>query len=92
MNKSIEYPLDAINKTLTEIKETDSLSNYNVLNAKFVLWVYDKNLATYISSTEGFQEDFSLRIEAADFTNVEGGFGIFGSFLEYETRIQLKPF
>ncbi len=89
-NNSIEYPMDAINKALTDLQETDSVSNYDILNAKFVLWVFDKNSATYISSTEGFQEDFSLRIEAADFTNVQGGYGIFGSFLKYETKIQLK--
>jgi hypothetical protein len=92
LNNSIEYSLDAISKTLTDLKETDSLSNYDILDARFVLWVYDKNLATYISSTEGYQEDFSLRIEAADFTNILGGYGIFGSFLEYETRIPLRPF
>jgi hypothetical protein len=92
LNSSIEYSLDAISKTLTDLKETDSLSNYDILDARFVLWVYDKNLATYISSTEGYREDFSLRIEAADFTNIQGGYGIFGSFLEYEKRIPLRPF
>ncbi|MGB8316642.1 MAG: hypothetical protein WCE54_00860 [Ignavibacteriaceae bacterium] len=92
MNNSIEYPLDAINKTLKDLQETDSVSNHDILNANFVLWIFDKNLATYISSTEGFQEDFSLRIEAADFTNVQGGYGIFGSFLKYETNIQFNPY
>ena len=92
LNNSLEYSLDAISKTLTDLKETDSLSNYDILDARFVLWVYDKNLATYISSTEGYREDFSLRIEAADFTNIQGGYGIFGLFLEYETRIPLRPF
>ena len=92
LNNSIEYSMDAINQSFTDLKEADSLTNYDILNAKFVLWVYDKNLATYISSTEGFQEDFSLRIEAADFTNVQGGYGIFGSFLKYETNIKLNLF
>ena len=90
MNNSIVYSLNAFNATLTQLEESDTVSNYNILNAKFVLWVLDKNLAAYLLSTESFQEDFSLRIEAADFTNVQGGFGIFGSFLKYEKKLSIK--
>ena len=90
MNKSVEYSLSAFNTAFSEIEDADSLSNYRILNAKFVLWVFDRNLAAYLLSTQNLHDDFSLRIEAADFTNVEGGFGIFGTFLQYEKNIQLK--
>ncbi len=91
LNNSVDYSLNAISIALTELKSADSLSNSDILNAKFVVWVFDRNLATYVLSSVGFQEGFSLRIEASDFTNIQGGFGIFGSFLKYETEIQLNP-
>ncbi len=86
---SISYSLEVINKTLLELSAKDSVDINSIVNAKFLVWILDDNLAKYISSSKTFQDGFSINIEAPDFTNVEGGYGIFGSFLTRETIIQI---
>jgi hypothetical protein len=39
----------------------------------------DRNLSAYYSSVAKIGDSFSLRLDEVDFSNIEGGFGIFGS-------------
>lgn len=43
--------------------------------------VFDSNLSRYYASTNQFKETASLIIDEPDFSSIDGGFGIFGTFI-----------
>jgi hypothetical protein len=61
-------------------REVADKSQIHVLNAAFEIKLCDIMLGTYASAAQTFEDEFSIRISAADFTNINGGFGIFGSY------------
>lgn len=82
---------DAIEKILDKISEGDlEKSNYTVYGAEFSLLFIEKGLAQYISSMNTFSDEFSVRIDAADYTNIRNGLGLFGSYAVKKTKIQFE--
>ena len=43
--------------------------------------VFDKNLSTYYLSSGRLFDNYSVRLDTKDFSNISGGYGIFGSFI-----------
>ena len=77
------YQLSAITESLHEISNGSEIkSNYAVNEGLvFELFAYDKNVSKYISSTSHAFDNLTIRVNELDFTNIEGGLGIFGSFM-----------
>ncbi len=48
-------------------------------NAICILYQTDLPLYVYYSLANGFQDEFSIRTDAPDYSNLQGGFGVFGS-------------
>jgi hypothetical protein len=48
---------------------------------KFVAYGYDWSLYEYINLQEGYSDDFSVRLDKPNYTNIVGGMGIFGAVL-----------
>ncbi len=48
--------------------------------AKFYLVQTDESLYNYYSIANGFQDKYSIRTDQPDFTNIQNGYGVFGSF------------
>jgi hypothetical protein len=86
---NIVYTLDAITRTLAEISAGDPIKqNYTILQTPlFKLSVFDLALSRYISSTNQSFDDLTVTVNESDYSNIEGGLGIFGSYLSenYET-------
>jgi hypothetical protein len=66
----------------------DKLTNYfgaeNVRfnnMVKFVAYGYDWSLYEYINLHEGYSDDYSVRLDKPNYTNIVGGMGIFGAVL-----------
>lgn len=80
---NIIYTLDAVTRALDEISDGDpNKQNYTVLQTPlFKLSVFDLSLSRYISSSDQSFDDLTVTVNESDFTNIEGGLGIFGSFL-----------
>ena len=82
-NKSIViYQLDAITRALNEISEGDpNKQNYSIYQKPvFDLAAFDLNLSRYVSSTNQTFDDLTVTVNESDYTNIEGGLGIFGSY------------
>jgi hypothetical protein len=79
---AIVYQLDAVTKALEEISEGDpDKQNYSVLQkVSFSVTAFDLPVSKYISSTGGSFDDLTVSVDVADYTNIEGGFGLFGSY------------
>jgi len=84
---SIEF----IGKSMEEI--SNGISNresVNVFGAGFEVKVYDDALGIYANSIQTFEDEFSIRISEPDVSNIEGGFGIFGSYFSNFFNIELS--
>jgi len=80
---NINYQLDAIRKALEEISESDpNKGNFSIYEKPiFSLFAFDLNLSRYVSSTSQAFDDLTVTVNEADFTNVDGGLGVFGSYV-----------
>ncbi len=76
------YSLEAVTHTLNAISSQDpEKNNFSVYKKlKFDLIGYDQNLSRYVSSTSKSLDDLTVSINPAEYTNIEGGLGIFGSY------------
>lgn len=79
---TIVYDLSAITRALEEISEGDpNKSNYSI-NQRVVFTTAALDLPTsrYVSSTGGTIDDLTVSVDVSDYSNIEGGFGLFGSY------------
>lgn len=52
-----------------------------IRRALFVLTQVEKNLYTYYNITNGYQDAISIRTDLPDWTNINGGLGLFGAMV-----------
>lgn len=79
---TIVYNMDAVTRALLEISEGDpNKQNYSVYEFPlFDLIAFDLPSSRYLSSTNQSFDDLTVSVNVADYTNIEGGLGIFGSY------------
>ncbi len=80
----------AVDFALRSISGSDPVkSNYIIYAAIIDLLVFDEPLSKYFSNSKGFLDDYTIRVDQTDFSNIEGGFGIFGSYLKQQRGIRI---
>ncbi len=80
-NSSIEYGYSIINKTLTNIGNLHpDADNIYLSKLNFTLQVFDEHLSKYYSSTNGYLDAFSIRLDERIYSNISGGTGLFGAY------------
>lgn len=87
----VEFSYDCIDSVMTQISEGDSdKSKYIIRGISFGMMEYEMNLASYFSSTNGYLDNFSIRLDESIFTNVSGGSGVFGAvtFFGYQFMVE----
>lgn len=80
----------AIAKALGEISLGDpNKQNYTVYESAVVqVLAFDQNLSRYYSTTNGSLDDLTVRIDEKDYSNINGGYGIFASYIKGEYKIK----
>ncbi len=77
-----------VGQILKSISEGDpNKSHYRIRALIFSIYIYDRNLSAFYSSSKKIGDEFSVRVDERDFTNIDGGFGVFGSYTEKKTAI-----
>ncbi len=85
----INYPMNVFNETMRNLSGNEpNKSNFYIEKAVCTLFVFDKNLSSYYAATH-FTDKYSIRLDEIDFTNINGGFGIFGCWLKEEKSIAI---
>ena len=81
-NKNIaSYMIHYIESAFAKISEGDLAKyNYIIHNLTLNVKIMDKNLASYMASGSTFNDEFTVRIDAADVSNITGGYGLFGLY------------
>jgi hypothetical protein len=81
-----------IRRSLEEISDGDpNKQNYIVHKAVFRLIIADKNLAFYYAAQKTFLDEFSVRVTQPEFTNINGGLGIFGTMNSTQIDVPIRP-
>ncbi len=83
------FNMEAIRMLLQNISVGDpQKSNYTIEKALFTVLVLDDNLSAYYTATEGFSDLPTVALAPSDYTNIQGGRGVFGTMLKltYEPK------
>jgi len=77
----VEYQINMVNDYILKVSQGDDKDNYQFYSLQLELLIFDQYLAAYISTTNGFPDNLSIRLDEPNYTNIKGGLGIFGSYL-----------
>ncbi len=75
---------------MLQVSNGDDKSNYKFLYIDLELLIFDQFLAGYISTTNGFLDNLSIRLDEPNYTNISGGLGIFGAYQYNDFQITLS--
>lgn len=82
-------------ETLTEFlnnlpESGKSKKDYLILGIDLDVIVYDEYLSKYYYSVKQGTDGFTVKLDAPDYSNIKGGFGVFGSYIKanYELKIR----
>lgn len=79
-NNVIRFQNYAIDSAMTQISAGDpNKSNYKIYGCVFTLLNFNQSLSNYYSTSNGFLDDFTVRVDESDYTNIQGGLGVFGT-------------
>lgn len=88
----LNYEMDALNRAMSEISYGDSNKfNYTIIDADFELLLLDNNLAPYYLTIQTFLDGFTVILDQQDYSNIDGGFGVFGSFFRRVHHLSFSP-
>jgi hypothetical protein len=78
-NPIVTFPVNNYLQTIVGL--TDQFKTKIILKqVKFFLVQVDEGLYNYYNVVSGFQDPYSIRTDKPDYTNIQNGFGVFGSF------------
>lgn len=82
----------AINYTLRSISEGDpEKSKYSIYSMIIEVSILDNNLSLYYNSTTRGKDLYSVVIDEADYSCINGGFGVFGTYAKYSVVMTFNP-
>ena len=84
----VYFSLDAYKSLLQDLKT--KYGEISLTNGTFILTQVESNLYKYFNIANGFQDDFSIRTDLPDYSNVVGGFGVFGAMRDDSVAFDLR--
>lgn len=81
---SVEFPTEFLADLRARLEQTDSTQNIQVVGTAYSLDTY---LYAYYQTVRGFDDPVSVRQDKPDFTNIDGGIGVFGAISTDSVRI-----
>jgi hypothetical protein len=74
------FEFEAMDAAMRDLSAGDPVKkNYKFWGFAFSVLEYDYALSLYYSSTYGYLDQFSLRLDESIYSNINGGLGVFGS-------------
>jgi hypothetical protein len=81
-DKSYAVEMETINKAMELISIGDpNKDRYEILSCIMEILSLDENLSLYYNSTARGRDIYSVKLDETDFSNIRGGFGIFGVYM-----------
>lgn len=77
------FKTTAVDRAMREISGDDpNKGNYTITGAFVYLCLFDQNLSAYYGALQMISDGFTVRIDVPEFSNVENGYGVFGTYFE----------
>lgn len=77
----IRFKNNALDSAFAQISiGNPNKSSFRILGGVFTLLIFNESLSNYYSTSNGYLDDFTIRVDESDYTNINGGLGIFGAF------------
>jgi Domain of unknown function (DUF4249) len=87
---NITYQDQYLDSVMVQISIGDqNKSHYRIMAAILDIIVFDDNLSKYYSSMNGYYDDYTVRVDVSDYSNIIGGFGIFGSYIKVSKLVNI---
>ena len=87
----LSFNASAVRKTLDELaNKYGSASKLKIINITVDMQIYDEYLSIYYSSIELGLDGFTIRIDTPDYSNIKGGYGIFGCYIKMHHTISFR--
>lgn len=84
----ITFDISVLNQAMNEISGDDtSKLSYKIASSLFELYLPDRNLAPYILTSQSFSDGYTVLLDQLDYSNIENGYGVFGSFYKKSLKI-----
>jgi len=87
--ESVVFLRTAFNRFLDGIRSEFGADRVRLVRAVFLLTQVDANLYTYFNVVNGFQDQYSIRTDQPDYSNIRGGIGVFGAMTEDSAGVSL---
>jgi hypothetical protein len=83
----VYFSLDAYKAILLD--QLKYYGEFKLTSATFVLTQVEPNLYKYYDLANGFLDEFSIRSDLPDFSNISGGYGVFGAMRDDSVVVDL---
>lgn len=88
-NTSVLYDTTIVYNTLKNLKGNGSASDITLIRAEIELTIMDKNFGSYYSSIQTLNDGFTIKIYEANYSNINGGIGVWGSYFTVTKDIDI---
>lgn len=86
-------PGENVDYVMNKISEGDpDKSRYLIHSATLEILTLDQNLSRYAGSTFRSPDSYTIQVDETDYTNIEGGYGIFGCYRKFTFRVKVLRF
>jgi hypothetical protein len=85
---NIRFPISIYSSFYKKIQDQYGSDDFKVLSATYLLAQVEANLYKYFNLANGFQDRYSIRTDQPDFSNIQGGLGVFGAMTEDSVRVE----
>ena len=81
---------ETINQAFHNISKNDNKkNNYVITKVSFDVICFDPDLAKFYSAYNTYSEDFTIKLRQTDYSNIEGGKGIFGVCYNFSHTLEV---
>ncbi len=87
-NTSCITTLETVNNAMQAISSDDPYKeNYTITHVIFHVLSLNPELSKYYSAYDTYSRDFTIKLRQTDYSNIEGGKGIFGVFYDFSVPL-----
>ena len=88
---SATFDFNAMDSAMVEIEpDFYKRPQIKIINATFRILMYDEFLSQYYIQNNGYMDNVTVKIDENDYSNINGGLGIFGSYQVYNTTVYFE--
>jgi hypothetical protein len=92
MSVFVQMSRIAYDSMYSELSAQYSADRMRIKGVWFVLTQVEQNLYNYYAIANAFQDAHSIRMDMPDWTNIQGGYGVFGGMVEDSLYVDLSTF